>query len=487
MITNQLFIQVIGIKTRKMFKSSLTNLVWIWLLSLSSVSFAQSKQLVLPMKGHKPLILNLEKKGIAIIGHNWGNKGAPIMRIDTSGNLVWSEEVQWRLDSDLDYLAVSSYNGNDIYLITSSRTNRSISNTSGANPKIFHIDSESGKMRQATSTNSNFGNILSLWANDSFCYVITTPKPFVQYRYEDGVSFELWRIDKRTLEFTKMDHDMEQPVPQSLNYWQVIRVESNFYEAYAIIEGTDKALTARLARFDNRGKLLRTQDKRIVLNNTFTRATNSSMPLAPGTSRNRNDRPNYMTWISDKTGESTILIVAPTAMCYMTYHSPSDSYFVYGYIGPKPQTPSHTLHTGFFVGKLDSSFNLIKFIEHENIPEVVANSTIHLHATPHSRMIAAYTSGPNLLIELGEPKIQFDISYSDLSILNTHVVEKSGYDRIGSKAASAGKQFNNCPKKVLPENRQAKIHIQVATTNRHYMIIYAISSKGTITITSESL
>lgn len=406
-------------------------------------------------------ILDLGKNGIAVAGSEQ-KAGATILRYDSTAKQLWSKTYPLpNLKSRKDVFA-SSADGKDIYALSMENIRENGGTSSIA---VLHVDAVTGEKNEKAYTMEHFGHILYMYANSNYLFVFTTYYLFVDPSVTKDPKPKLYRFDRQTLEMKELDHEMKPPTAFGRVFWQVIRVEDDFVEAYVVKEATQH-ISLELARFDNEGKKIKTTEASFDLEKTFARQTNSHMPLAPGVTRDKYQQNVAVSF--GATNSVIIIMVYPMDACYLLYDPASQSYFAYGVCGPGEQKKAGTKHTGIYVAKLDAGFKLLAFKEHADVAILGGDKKFYIHSAPDSRYISAYIGAPgHMMIWAGEYALTVDMT--DLVIKKSAEMGPVG-NTSGNHMAAPDHLVSR--KEVTGKVKQMAGLAYIATSTRQYALVY---------------
>lgn len=432
------------------------------------------------MSNYSPEVLNLGSNGLAVIGGN-KKEAQTVVRIDGEGKLLWQKDYTAFIGKSVFTMPASSASGNDIYILAFDAID---TKGGGKNLWLTHIDSKTGESYDKKWTIEKFGHVLTMYANDKYLFVMATQHPMSEPKIEKEPGLRLYRFDKITLEMNELQHEMNNPWPQPRVFWQVIRVENDFTEGYVVKAATGQSVTLALARFDNDGKKLFMKEVTMELKSSFTRDSNGDMPLGPGISRYMYKQ-NVLQLSYNGSGYS--VMINPMTTCYLLYHPEAKSYFAYGYCGPGEQKKASTKHTGIYVGKMDSTFTLVAFKEHQNVSEIASHKKISMNAASDTRMISGYVGpGNNLILELSPVEyLHLQITGDDLAINKTVASDVSVYKISGNRMSGSASVLAT-QKEVAAKNKRTTALCYVCTATRQYAIVHAFY-ENSLEVISEPL
>lgn len=216
----------------------------------------------LPLADGNMAMISSDKDGIYISTYNSASK------------LIWEKDVEVTPDIRRTDQFVVSRDGKDIYTVS---THGEIAHVRTEEQyEVSWTDAVTGKnvVKEFPDKDGSFGHVYSTWANSNYLFVMTTRK----LMSEDGFSSEgikVFRFNRESLEKTELRHDMITTQAGLGHIWEVIRVEEEYMEAYAITLAAPE-VKIRLGRFDNNGKQVSMKDAafKIAANHDFVSTKN---------------------------------------------------------------------------------------------------------------------------------------------------------------------------------------------------------------------
>lgn len=298
---------------------------------------------------------DLGKNGVVFMANSNSltnnNSLIQLVRLDTTGKLVWNKEIEYE-EKTAQHYCVASANGEDIYILNF------INFAEDGDIVLTHVNAQSGEYTNKKYAGQPFGIILTMYANKDYLFVLANldGKTF----YNDGKTSQmmLFRFKKSTLEMERLEkHQMLIGTKENNIFWQPIRVTDDFVEAYVVNEIGDKKISLMLAHFDNEGQIISTSKGEINLVEDFIRSSSSGIPMGPGISRG-------VILSNQGTVEGNVGTISPMAFCYLLYDPFSGHYFAYGVSGPKhKQKAGMTEYSGFYIAEFDKDFKALAMKE----------------------------------------------------------------------------------------------------------------------------
>lgn len=427
-------------------------------------------------------IINLGKNGIAIADVDESGQ-AVIARIDDNATLLWKKNFSASGPGEKSCIFGSSADGKDLYLL---RFDNIANKGGGKNPSVTWINAVTGENKEKKFTQQGFGHVITLFANSKYLFIYTSQFSIDDNRIESEPGLKLFRFDKQKMEMAELSaSEMNQFSGKARVFWQVARVEENYFEAYQVKEAGQHMVIA-MARFDNEGKKTLSSDIAFDLKQGYSRQVNSNMPPAAGVNWDLFQQNYY--WVLLENRELNALIY-PTASCYLTYCPETGLYIAYGLIGPGEQKNAGTKHTGIFAASIDTTFKLKTYREHNNIPELTSDKNFSLHDTPHGRYINGYagTNGQFILsLSATQNGYLLTLSQSDLSLKQTLKVEEKRYAIFGNHLVSPD-QFLVLREEAMGQMKKSESMYYIATASRQYGIVIGNGYSKSINVLSEKI
>lgn len=432
--------------------------------------------------GYLTDLINLGENGIAVF-KKVEKVGPQITRFGGDGKLLWNKTFTLPGKRTSKTCHASSVNGKDMYVLGFEKYNY---DGGGSNPALLCIDAVTGEFREKLYTEKDFGNVLSLWANSKYLFVFTTYYEMTldaMEKKDPGV--KVYRFDKETMEMKALSHEMGNASTFSRVFWQVIRVEEDFVEAYVVKEATQH-VGLTIARFDNEGKKIKSTDVSFDLREMFCRQVNSSMELPNGVSRDEHTQ-NCLYEFNG--GDPKYTMIYPMTSCYMVFDPATQVYYAYGVCGPDEQRRLGSKYSGFFVAKIDADHKLVVFKEHAEVKEFSADKKFFIHEPAYYHWVSANLRIDGKLIlnfATRETGLRVIINPADCSVENASENPKEHYGVNGIQVVTDDKLLG-VRKEVTGKMKKSDSMNILVTPSRQFAVVIGNGYAKSIRVYSEAI
>lgn len=373
-------------------------------------------------------IMPIAKGRMAFASSDW--EGVYISTYDSTSALVWEKDYTVPQERTRIDRFVSSANGNDIWVL--STYEEYLYTKPLKQIDVSWIDAISGdsKTKSFPFPEMDFGFVYSTWANSKYLFVMTTAHRIYNSEIANEPGVRVYRFDKSTLAMTKLDHDMERPTKFTNVFWEVLRVEEEFVEAY-VVTSAGRMIEIKFGRFDNNGKEVSVASSEFMIKEAdhFTRQVHGYCSPGPGIGESNHSYQMY----SSGNGV-TIELIYPMSSVQVAYCAKTQTYYATGMIGPEEQKRLATVYDGFFLAKLNSKFEVEKYKEYIDVPVFESDRNFEIHAGPDGHHIQCYFDpAGNPVVQMGSEKSYlFTIDQSDLALTKSIEIEQENYQTVGS-------------------------------------------------------
>ncbi|MDQ3109260.1 MAG: hypothetical protein M3R17_05155 [Bacteroidota bacterium] len=311
----------------------------------------------------------------------------------------------------------NSADGNDIYILSFKAIEKKAKG--GTDLAVKWIDSKSGESITKEFPGTGYGYIYTMYANNKYLFLYTTSLPLSRDEIEkEPVNTKLYRLEKKTMEMVLLEDEMKNASQFPRVFWQIFRVENDFYEAYIVKEAVQHIVIA-LARFDNNGKMIKSEDISFDLKQSFARQENSGIPLNAGI----NNGINYSEKYSDNLSHDYVyidpleILIYPLSSCHLHFDPVSKNYYAFGLCGNGEQKTVATDYSGFYIARIDEDFKLGAFKEYAGNDLLEKDAVFRIHTKLGTRAIdASRTPTDQLVIMIRDLTTEFYFSIEPASL-----------------------------------------------------------------------
>lgn len=217
---------------------------------------------LLPIDGGNVALISSDKDGIYISTY------------DADSKLMWEKDIEVISDIRRTDQFVVSRNGKDIYTVS---THGEIAHLRTEETfEVSWTDAATGEsvVREFPDEDGSFGHVYSTWANSRYLFVMTTRKHMTDDDFTSE-GLKVFRFNRQTLEKTDLKHHMTIDLVGLGHIWEVIRVEEDYVEAYAVTLA-EPLVKIALGRFDNNGRevFVKEAEFKIAANHNFVATKN---------------------------------------------------------------------------------------------------------------------------------------------------------------------------------------------------------------------
>lgn len=337
-------------------------------------------------------------------------EGVYVSTYDTTSAIAWEKDYPLTKDRSRNNKFVASAKGEDLWVISYYTGSRDPQECT-----VLWIDALTGESKSKTHAAEEFGYVYSTWANSKYFFVLTTKYEMTDKNISKEPTMNLYRFDKSNLEMKKLEHDFDTPTAFEKVFWEIVRVEEEFVEGYAVSQAGSN-IEVKFRRFDNNGKKVLTSAVAFAIKEEehFTRQIHGYCTPGPGIGESNH---NYYTYAG--ANADIIELIYPTSSVQVAYCAKTSTYYLCGVIGPGEQAKLGTIYDGIFLAKVNADHKLEAYKEYIDEPIMTKDKNFEVHESPANRYIKClFDMNGNPFVDFGaETAYRYLIDQGDLSLV----------------------------------------------------------------------